>query len=92
MVANRVNNRFEEALTIKVSLIEHPAVRQTVVNWHRGLALRPTTRRKGKEYFHVFLLALFSDQLFQFLLLCPCIRNCKDHTIVRQVIQGDLDS
>ena len=92
LLANRVKDRLEEALPIKVSLVEHPAVRQTVVNWHRGLALRPTARREGKENFHIFLLALFSDRLFQLLLLCPCIRDCKDHTIVRNVIQGDLDS
>ena len=92
MVANRVNNRFEETLPIKVSLIEHPALRQTIVNWHRALALRPAPRRESKEYFHVFLLALFLDRLFQFLHMCPCIRDCKDHPIVRHVLQGDLDS
>ena len=76
MAANRVNDRLEEGLPIKVSLIEHPAVRHPVVNWHRGLTLRPAAWREGKEYFHIFLLALFSDRLLQLLLLCPCISDC----------------
>ena len=63
MAANRVNNRIEEALLIKVSLIKHPAVGQTVVNWHQALTMRPAVRRESKEYFYVFLIALFPDQL-----------------------------
>ena len=92
MAANRVNNRIEEALLIKVSLIKHPAVGQTVVNWHQALTMRPAVRRESKEYFYVFLIALFPDQLFQLHFLCPCICDCKDHPIVRHVLQGFLDS
>ena len=92
MAANRVNNRIEEALLIKVSLIKHPAVGQTVVNWHQALTMRPAVRRESKEYFYVFLIALFPDQLFQLHFLCPCICDCKDQPIVRHVLQGFLDS
>ena len=92
MFANRVNKRVDEALLIKVSLIKHPAVGQAFVNWYRTLTTRPTARREGKEYFYVFLVALFPDKLFQLLHLCPCVCDCKDHSIVRHVLQGFLDS
>ena len=92
MVANHVNNRFEEDLLIKVGSIEHPTVWQASVNWQRVLALCPAQRREDKEYFHIFFLAQCPDLIFQLFHVCPCICDCKDDAVVRHCFHCFQDS
>ena len=89
---NRVNNRFEEGFLVKVCQIEYSSLRQSIVDGNRVAASCLAERGKGKEDFHIFLQNLFLDRLLKFHHLCPRIGDCKNHTIVRHVFQGDLDS
>ena len=71
---------------------EHPTVGQASVNWHRGPALCPAPGREDEVYFHISPLDQSSDPLFQILPLGPCISYYKEDSIVRKVLQGELDS
>ena len=92
VLPNRVNDRFEEGLLVKVRHIEHPSLRQPVVNGHWAATLGLAKWGEGKEDFHIFLQTFLSDRLLQFRHLCPSISDCKNHTMVRHVLQGDLNS
>ena len=94
IISDRVNNRFEELLTVKIGLIENPSFWHTVVAWHWITANfgGHTFWREGDKYFDIFLRAFLFDRLLQLSLVCTGISDHQDHTIVRHVVQGDLNA
>ena len=93
-ISDLVNNGFKELFPVESSHIENPPFRHPVVAWHRTPAKfwGDTFWREGDKYFYIFLPAFLLDRLCQLSMLCPGISDNKDHTLVRHVVQGDLNS
>ena len=84
----REDDSFQEAVSAEVWIVEHPAIRQTFVNWKRFSTINLTKRRKGKVDLDILLQTFLFDRFLQFEMMRSSVGNNEDYSVFGHFVQG----
>ena len=84
----REDDSFQEAVSAEVWIVEHPAVRQTFVNWKRFFTINLTERRKGKVDLDILLQTFPFDGFLEIEMMRASVGNNEDYSVFGHFVQG----